>query len=951
MLAIFTCSSLFSQTTPPQNNPLANEVFSICNKVTSENRYAGNFPADSTVSLPIGIVKNLGGTQYVIAVDSARFLPNIALCSAYMAIDLPGTLDKIAFAAKNIGVNPKGVMSTNNSRLVLVSEHHIRISQNVMMILKKDGTNYIEWDCNGFKTLNLKGYFEFSDNIIIPDSSSVPANSKVTASFEIHTSDIHDFIVQVSITPFTLKNLKDISFTVLDATVDLSDIANTPNMIFPTGYQQSSTDLNMWQGFYLKQLTVKLPKELSEKNQGRKVISVSNLVIDNSGISGRFGGTNLLALGNSDCGGWQFSIDELSVNIAQNHLNGGSIAGDLKIPVFENNALVYSAAFQENDTTKKMNYQFIISTQNNLQATVFSAQIDLFSTSKITLTKTNGKFIPRGDLSGQIKLVSNAANTGKLSFENVIITSDAPYLISGTFGLTTNSASSNKVGQFPITLNQITVIFSQTNPSIYFQVGLNFMKASDAGFAAAVGFNIRTKFVYDINDPSRKIWKFDKVGLDDINLNIHTQAFTLGGYIIFREDDPVYGTGFAGGINFGLSSINLQVSINVIFGALAANDTVPAYKYFYVDGMVSLPTSIVIASGVSLYRIMGGLYYHMSQPPGNVDKLYSPAFGAPGTPPNYIPNYYVSLGFKAGVTVGLSGKDDAFNADVSLEVQFNSTGGLNLITLIGDGFFMTSIADRIGKSFTDVPVGAHVTINFDFPQKTFDANLAISMNYAPLGLSGNIYGLIHFDPSVWYVYIGTPNNPGNVYISTPTMGFTSYFMVGNQIEPMPDLNSILGIGLDIVSERNASDLENAQGLAFGARFCMGKARDFDLGIFTVSSDVNFVAGFDVMLKKFVPPFICTNTNELPGIKGWYAQGQLYACLHADVSVSGSVEVGGVSKSFSRNILSAYAGAVLAGQFIRPTYVSGYVTCTYSILEVLDGSFNVDFETGIHCDGI
>ena len=946
LLFLLLSCSVFSQMPPPQSNPLADEVFSICDKVQSEGRIAGNLPEDDNASLPMGIAKTIAGTQYVIAIDSARFFPNKALCSAFMAVDLPGAMDRIAFAAKNIAINPKGVMSSANSRLMLVSEHHIKISQKVMLILKNDGTNYIEWDCNGFKTINLKGYFEFSNTILIPDSSASTPNGKVIASFEIHTNDIHSFITQVSITPFTLKSIKDVSFTVLDATVDLSELANAPGMVFPAGYQQSSPDVNQWQGFYLKQFTVKLPKELSKKNQGRTTISASNLVIDNSGISGLFSATNVLALGNSDMDSWQFTVDQLSVNIAQNHLNGGSIGGLLKLPLFENNALVYNASFQEDTVTRELNYQFIANAQNNMQAPVFSATIDIYPSSQIIVNKTNGKFFPKADLTGQIKLNSNAANTGKLDFQNVVITTVAPYIQSGTFGFTSAQPGQNKVGQFPITINQIQVVINSTSPNIYFQVGLNFMSSSDQGFSAAAGFRVLTKFIQGGQHPA---WKFDRVRIEDIQLDIQTQAFTLEGYVIFRENDPVYGNGFAGGIGLGIPSINLDVDINVIFGA------VNGYKYFYVDGMVALPTPIVISTGVALYRFMGGLYYHMSQPEGSAGKLYTSAFTS-SEPPNYVPNPNIGLGFKAGVTIGMTGKEDAFNADVALEVQFNSSsngGGLSLIKFTGDCFLMTSIEDRKGKTYLEVPVGAFAYIGYDFNAHEFHAILNISVNYN--GIDGFAPSVFHVDQQHWYVYVGCPSNKATITLQNFGITASSYFMVGNQIEAAPALPAQIANAFTIADNRNTSALESAQGFAFGLLLGISDHKEFGFSFFNVYADYTFLGGFDVMISKYPASYLCPNTGETPGFKGWFGTGSVYAYLDASVGIRGSVDVTAlgitVSKDFDCHVFSSSAAALLYGEFVNPCYVKGQLHCTYDILAgLVSGSFDMDFAKGTRCSG-
>ncbi|MEO6305933.1 MAG: hypothetical protein ABIP51_22495, partial [Bacteroidia bacterium] len=161
-----------AQSLPQESNPDYVQTMATVNHVVSKNNYTSSLTLDSSASLPIGIYKQIGQATYIIAVDSARFLPTGASCSAYMAISLPGMNDSIAFAARNIGINPKGVLAGNvgNSKLLLVSNHRIRVSPKITLVLKNDGNNYVEWNCNGFQAINLKGYFEFSGTMLEPDN-------------------------------------------------------------------------------------------------------------------------------------------------------------------------------------------------------------------------------------------------------------------------------------------------------------------------------------------------------------------------------------------------------------------------------------------------------------------------------------------------------------------------------------------------------------------------------------------------------------------------------------------------------------------------------------------------------------------------------------------------------------------------------------------------------------
>jgi hypothetical protein len=160
---------------------LQSYILSLHNKVETEDRLVGNMNPDSANNLPFGIVKEIGATRYIICVDSAQFLNNSAFMSAYMALEFPGSQQKICFSAQNIAFNPKGVMPGPNTKLVLVSEHRISLGPKVTMVLKPDGFNYVEWDCNGFSAVNLKGYFEFDPGMIYPDPDAFSPDSVAPA--------------------------------------------------------------------------------------------------------------------------------------------------------------------------------------------------------------------------------------------------------------------------------------------------------------------------------------------------------------------------------------------------------------------------------------------------------------------------------------------------------------------------------------------------------------------------------------------------------------------------------------------------------------------------------------------------------------------------------------------------------------------------------------------------
>ena len=147
LVIIFLSAIGFAQT-DSISNPQINKVISVVQNVEDHDSFFDQFNPDSNVSLPAGMIKKIGGTRYVIAIDTVKFKPNGAYFNAYAAIDFPGSTKKLAFEATNIKFNPKGVVGGNQSRLMLVSEHIIRIDSTVSLKLENDGNNFVEWDCN-----------------------------------------------------------------------------------------------------------------------------------------------------------------------------------------------------------------------------------------------------------------------------------------------------------------------------------------------------------------------------------------------------------------------------------------------------------------------------------------------------------------------------------------------------------------------------------------------------------------------------------------------------------------------------------------------------------------------------------------------------------------------------------------------------------------------------------
>lgn len=911
-----------------------NKVFALIDKVVSENRVTDQVDISQLNSLPIGIVKEIGATRYIIAIDSAYFTPNGAYFNAYMAIDFPNSDKRIAFAAKNIKFNPSGVIGGEQSKLVLVSRHSFKITPDLKLNLNPDGGNYIEWNCNGFQSVNLRGEFEFSANRMIPIINNVPDPAKtVKATFEIHTDDIHNFIVSANITPFTLQGLDEWSFHVTNAVADMSEISNFPSMQFPQGYVSDVGNSPMWTGFYLQQLEVVLPNELS-KNDQRTTIIAQNVLIDATGFSGKIMAQNVFGTEEGSMNGWGFSVDEISVSFISNQLSAGSMNGKIQLPVMDTSGLKYNALVSYDPVNKDTRYSFTISPANNVSFTAFSAKVDLFSTSQITIQKQNGKFIPRAVLNGEISLQHENASTPKISFQSLTFETHAPYLTNGVFGFVSNSQQS-KTGGFNVSINDFRILQSASIPKIGFDALINFMNPGDNSFSA------RTTVLFGANvgeENGRQKWTFKNVSVSAISLQVSTQVFYLSGLIEFYEDDPVLGKGFQGSIRFRLPQVmDENFEVNAQFGSTE-------FKYFYVDAFV--PVGFTLGS-VKITRLNGGLYYHMRPSYNSAVQFYSninqtPAPSAHKT--KYIPDNSISTGFKAGVSFESATNQKTMNGDAMFEIAFSSAGGLDFLRFDGKVFCMATVPER-----ANAPASGSVLIHYDHINRIFDATLQVYLQTP--GLYGQAVSKIHIDPQIWYVCIGRPSSPASVTLN----GFgtaSAYILVGNQLEPMaapPAIVASLVSSNGLNNLRDESALTNGSGFVGGVRFtnAFGDERDGsdpDAERFRIYAYFAYGVGFDMMLVNYGTTAHCSGSNDEVGFNGWLASGQLFCYLQGGIGVRGTV----FKKEFDVEILSGTVAAILAGRVAKPTYLYGALACQYSILGLINGSFTFDFRLGNDC---
>lgn len=112
----------------------------------------------------------------------------------------------------------------------------------------------------------------------------------------------------------------------------MSASQNPSNIAFPSGYSGLQNEL--WEGFYLKELSISAPKDLYKNSGGRRFTAgVRNVLIDKTGFTASFNIDNLLKYSEGSADGWEFSIDNIQVNVIQNNLESGGFNGKIGLPI------------------------------------------------------------------------------------------------------------------------------------------------------------------------------------------------------------------------------------------------------------------------------------------------------------------------------------------------------------------------------------------------------------------------------------------------------------------------------------------------------------------------------------------------------------------------------------------------------------------------------------------
>ena len=941
----------------------------LLEKVLADQRFLESLDALSEIELPVGVVKSGGAVDYSILIDRMTFTKEGALMDVYVSLALPQNGARIAFHGK-VPLSAAGGIA-GNAKVHLLGDHVIKLSQSTLVTLKSNDRTYVEFDCSGFLGVNVDAELQFSSDVIVPeDDEGNPKGERLRASFTTYAQSLHDILVQLTLPPFQVKGLKGFGFHVTKAHLDWSDMANPPGINFPHAYTSPVIEAglnNLWQGIYVEEAEVRLPKAFARREAiDRVAIGAHQMILDEQGMTGSLYVENVFPDG--DMNGWKYSLDKFRLELIANGIAGLSLEGKLSIPVVRNrdgNATQFLYTAQR---AADGNYLFAVEVGDELKLDLWAADLKLAEGSSVVVTEKNNTFYPAAHLSGELTInfvgKGPKARFNSIRFEDMIINSDAPYFVPGTFGFGREGQSSD-IAKYPVVFDNITLKSEERRVGIAFDLIVNISgKPEDESFAGKGGL-----VVWGVQDDDplqntngdvialdRYSWKFDRVELTSIKINVRKpNVIELAGEVRFYDEDPTYGEGFKGSLRGKIQAITVQAE--ALFGRTET------FRYWYADALVKLDKGIpVVPGGLSAFGFGGGYYCKMAQS----TKALATTLGESPSGVTYVPDEN-AMGIRAIVLIGTP-RPEAMNGDVSLEVSINRHGGINSVTFTGNANFMSAaslgteqikqlasaaVAGKLTEkleSLTRGQVYGSVRLHFDNVNDIFHGNLEVYVNVAGgivRGVSnGNKAGwaVLHFEKNDWYIHIGTPDQPLGLEVAR-IFKAKSYFMVGKNLPGSPpppsQVSEILGnIDLDYMRDMNA--LESGMGIAFGLHFLVDTG---DLRFLMFYGRFSAGTGLDFMLKNYGNEHHCAGSSGPMGINGWYANGQAYAFVMGKIGIK-------VNLRFYKgtyDILNIGAAAVLQAKGPNPFWMKGTVGGYYKILGgLVKGKCRFEVTVGKEC---
>jgi len=891
-------------------------------------------------TLPFSIGPESGRLQVV----GMHFFPDRAAYNVAHIQRLADDLEEpryLSFLGKNFCLTPGGpAVGEDQAVLELVEEVRFRMTGEVRLAFdpanaQGAGTR-ATFDCNGLVRVDVQGRALFDPALFKPvNAAGQTTNDTLFAAFAVQYVDWGDWQAMLdfnamgqsaaNVVGFQYKELQGYTMQVQQAFIDHSISANLQGMQFPQGHPGAQTP--EWEGIYIERLQVVMPRWANRTDTAnhRATFAGRDLIIDDTGFSGRFAASGVLPRNSGLLDNWNFSIDTLHFEIAASSLVGGALAGNLRLPIADDD-LVYVASvdYAGNNTL----HSFALASDNDsLSFDVWHARFILEDNSGLAITLGSGAPLIEATLNGRISFASLIGPIDKnkltdITIEQLVVRNRPSYISIGNFG-TGLSTATLAVAGFGVLIDQLDFDASDMN-NAKLLIGLG-MDLSQGVMPISGGVSLFIKNRIEALDSL--VVTREGTEISSIYVEADVSGVKMKGSVGFFSNDQKFGSGFDGSLALTFLDAT-TVQGTVLFGNVKENNATTTYWYAF--GMVGLSTPFPLATPLDLYAFGGGAYWNMElngSPPGPRTMAQQNV-----NPRNLFNVKKNTAGIQAAVILGLTPESTTFNADATLTVQFNTnTGGLGLIALNGNGYVMEAIETA---SEATAMVYTTLEVMYNFSTKTFSADLVLKGKVPKANPLFEVDGPLSFyrSPSLWYFKAGWPTNPIGLGIDVYPLSATAgaYFMTGQQLPP-----PVLPAEVQDFFNFTPNMMGNlAQGLGIGFMAGAHIAAKGDFTALGTGLQVDVLCGADLAMMSYE---LCTcNGSTDFGINKWYAQGMAYLIGGARLT------------AFTADIASIKVGIIVEAAFPRPNYVHGIIRAEAEVLW-WDTDIEEDFTVGTPCD--
>ncbi len=880
-----------------------------------------------------------------------------------------GEPQTVGFIAKEVKFHPASIEPTPK-RLELVANVSIEntdLNTSYTFIAPVDARAgcYIEWGENGFSKFGLELESELSRAWLVPLKDDNPDRVKVTLTAEGAGWD--DLLFTGNLEPSIIVGSGGIEIAATNISYDMSDVLNPTGITFPTNYQgETSAE---FRGFYAKNAKLKLPEAWETSSNGALEIDVTNMIVDNMGVTMNADATNVADFSTTSVVDMAASVDKVHVEIIANSLTEATIEGKVALPISDvteikdDSKIDYSASLHivSNNQKDKSNFQLKLNPTENqeIDFDLINSKFKIDNTSNIVAYVGEDKKTFDADLSGsvdigEIEVGPLSLNSYGMKVEHLNFGYDSSPNGGFTFNKSKKMTWSKSSPQKYLATESSDKGFSLSFLSIDYED-----KTKEAGEVMRGALLIETQVVLSdniggagtiaitsaIKKDNNSLVKFKpvyvKTALDSLAVNAELSAVDIVGHVKIRDGDPVYGDGFKGVLDAQFKTMKAGVRAVAEFG------TVTDFNYWRVQAGLDLPTPIVLAPGVSFYGFGGGAFYNMKATPNTKkDALWADKY-------TFKPKKNLA-GLNLMATLG-GPKIESYNADVEISAAIGTgaNAGLKKIDISGNLWVGAKIEER-----AKAPIKGGLKVEFDFVNNIFDLKADANVNMQ--AITANNFGMQIYaegETNKWFFKLGDPTKPNTINVKLLGLGVDvqSYFMFGNDI-PVPKgftprfengykaaLGKVPGFGPTTEATSKGSYADSGAGIALGIGFNFKAGGYFDLPR-DYAVGVRGTAGAELNLSLLEYTYL---KNKGLGYNGWQVGGSLgfYASVAAGV-----YEKNGEKYNAIFEIADFAGGGYIMGRFPNPVWAKGEIAGRVKALCLFGGciinsSVSVGFEHG------